>query len=548
MIDISPNFIPEVPAKMKIVLNQINSQMSERVGGITLGGQDSKVSASGQFTLGGISKTAKPGDNLQNLIDELDELGGGTLYLAAGTYTQETALTLYDDIRIIGLGQAATTVDFNNTAANFTATGTSVYTTGTITVASGTAITGSGTSWLANVTAGQHLFLGTRWYLIAAVTGDTTLVLAEGYGDNVTLPSTYRIATPIQGVRIEGATIKNSTGTALAFTDFRKLVTDDVLLLDNNKGFVFTNFGEINAERFNLVSNTSNGGELTNGGLSDWESINPVSNGGHGIVINNVKNMTIFPTSSTSNTSDGYNITTGVNIYLFGEFSGNGGQGVECVSGCDNVTIIPSACSNNTSDGVKLTATSDNCKIELGNITGNGGYGINIAASTCDNTNISASNTFSGNTSGAINDAGVGTNIGDCVGIAITEIKRHVRMKNTSGGQLDAGDLVGTKDVAAGDEVTTYTTTGDGHIFGMVVETIANNAYGRIQTLGKTTLMKVNGDADVNIGSFITFYTTAKIGMTAGVGNSVIAIALEAYTAADSNGVIDAMLIPIRSI
>ena len=446
------------------------------------------------------------------------------------------------------MGQASTVIDFNNTAANFVAAGTSIYTTGTITVASGTSITGSGTSWLANVTAGQHLFLGTRWYLIAAVTSDTALVLAEGYGDNVTLPSTYRIATPIQGVYLEGMTIKNSTGTALAFTDFRKLVIDDVLLLDNNKGFVFTNFGEVNAQRFNIVSNTSNGGELTNGGLSDWESINPVSNGGHGVALNNVKNMTIFPTSSTANTSDGYNITTGVNLYLFGEFSGNGGQGIECVSGCDNVTIIPSACSGNTSDGVKLTATSDNCKIELGNIASNGGYGINIAASSCDNTNISASNTFSGNTSGAINDAGIGTNIGDCVGIAITEMKRHVRMKNTSGGQLDAGDLVGTKDVAAGDEVTTYTTTGDGHIFGMVVETIANNAYGRIQTLGKTTLMKVNGDADVNIGSFITFYTTAKIGMVASAGNSVIAVALEAYTAADSNGVIDAMLIPIRSI
>src|SRR3990167_10052074 len=126
MIDISPNFIPEVPAKMKVVLNQINSQMSERVGGITLGGQDSKVSVSGQFTLGGTSKTANSGDILQDFIDELNELGGGTLYLAAGTYTQETALTLYDDVRIVGLGQASTVIDFNNTAANFVAAGTSI--------------------------------------------------------------------------------------------------------------------------------------------------------------------------------------------------------------------------------------------------------------------------------------------------------------------------------------------------------------------------------------------------------------------------------------
>jgi len=63
---------------------------------------------------------------------------------------------------------------------------------------------------------------------------------------------------------------------------------------------------------------------------------------------------------------------------------------------------------DNTSDGVKLTATSDNNIILAGDAITNGGYGINIAASTCDNNTILRV-FYSGNTSGTLNDAGTGT-------------------------------------------------------------------------------------------------------------------------------------------
>jgi len=121
-------------------------------------------------------------------------------------------------------------------------------------------------------------------------------------------------------------------------------------------------------------------------------------------------------------------------------------------------------------------------------------------------------------------------------------------VKNTSGGDLVAGNLVTLKAVAGGNEITTTTTQGDDLVLGMLAEDIANNGYGMVQTLGKTTLLKVDGTTDIAIGDFIGTFTTAGIGMKCSAGDMAIAIALEAYTTDDSAGVIDALLITPRKI
>ena len=126
--------------------------------------------------------------------------------------------------------------------------------------------------------------------------------------------------------------------------------------------------------------------------------------------------------------------------------------------------------------------------------------------------------------------------------------RTHQRMKNTSGGSLVAGDVVVWKAVANGDEVTTTTTAGDDQVFGMMAEGTANNAYGYVMLEGFTTQLKVNGTTDINIGDFLTTFTTAKIAAKASTGDMVFARALEAYTANDSSGVIDALIIKPRLI
>ena len=133
-------------------------------------------------------------------------------------------------------------------------------------------------------------------------------------------------------------------------------------------------------------------------------------------------------------------------------------------------------------------------------------------------------------------------------GLSVIDEKEYTTMKNTSGGTINAGDIVTFKAVAAGNEVTTTTTASDNLVFGVAAASISSNAYGYIQTSGKTTLLKVNGTTDIAVGDFITTYTTAGIGAKAGAGGLAIAIALEAYTTDNSSGVIDALIIEPRRL
>lgn len=136
-------------------------------------------------------------------------------------------------------------------------------------------------------------------------------------------------------------------------------------------------------------------------------------------------------------------------------------------------------------------------------------------------------------------------NTGDWAGV----IEQHfVQMENTSGGELVEGDAVVLKAVAVGDEVTTTTTAGDSMVFGVVAETIADNAYGYVQTLGKAVAVKADGTDDISIGDLLSTFTTAKISQKAASGEMAFGVALEAYTTNDSNGVLDALLISPRQM
>lgn len=208
--------------------------------------------------------------------------------------------------------------------------------------------------------------------------------------------------------------------------------------------------------------------------------------------------------------------------------------------------------SANSDTGILIESGADSSSI-VGNVVYNCVLGIDNNSSNSDNVAI-VGNTFHSCTTN-LNDSGVATVIQGNPLLPVTLAKDFRYMKNTSGGALAAGDLVVLKAVAAGDEVTTTTTPSDNLIFGMAIEAISNNAYGRIQTLGKTTLLKVDGTTDIAIGDFITHHNAAGIGKKAAVsvagvtvGDLAIAIALEAYTSNDSNGVIDALIITPRRL
>lgn len=354
--------------------------------------------------------TVTSNDELQSAINALEKIGGGILALKSGTYIITEELKGISSIQIIGENKSSTIIDFKSTAAKLSFTGTSIYSTGTITsITSGVNVTGSGTSWLSNLTTDHQFFIAQRWYKIAAITSDTTLILAEGYAGGATFPgASYRAAILKKDIEIKELTFKNSTGNALDLDDCRDIFFEDVSIESNNVGLTADYCSEFVGDGVIIVSSTGNGANLTQCGFTNFTSFSTPSNGGHGVVLNNCRVCTFNRSSSSANTTDGYNITSCSDILLEIEVSSNGGQGIELVSGNDNIVMRSCLASSNTSDGIKLTATSDNCKIVYSDIKLNGGYGINIAAATCDN-NIITANRFSTNTSGAISDSGTAT-------------------------------------------------------------------------------------------------------------------------------------------
>lgn len=354
-----------------------------------------------------------PGEDLQDAINRVEESAGGVIFLREGTYLINKQINLKSSVYLFGETRDGTILDFNNTAGFLNGDGTNVYTTGTITSISsdGATVTGLATNWLTSgiVPLRDHLFINQRWHFIAAITGNTTMILAENYsGPTVSAGSSYRVSTLLRDIRVENITLKNSTGTALDVDDARGFLMENLLFQDNNIGFRFEHSTEIATDKVIAVSQTSDGVQLDNVGFADFESIATEANGGNGVTLTTCRTVPFTTSGSNRNTGDGYNLTGCNDVLLEVQSNRNGGQGIECVSGNDNILIRQALIEGNTSDGIKLTATSDNAKILSARITNNGGWGINIAASTNDNAIIVA-NSFSGNTSGAINNAGTST-------------------------------------------------------------------------------------------------------------------------------------------
>ena len=487
-----------------------------------------------------------PDEDIQAAIDELNNAGDGTVFLKSGTHKRTTNLILYSHITLEGQTADGAIIDFGNNAAGIQIVGSDAYTTGTVTIANGgVTVVGSSTVWTSAM-VGRHILLGSIWYPITVFTDATHITIELPYGQDDLSAATYVIATTIKDCFLRRITIKNSTTQAIKYQYADELEFNNVKTQTSAVGMDGDDASNIGIYEYDGIANTANM-QTTNVHLLEIDPAGGLDTTNDDFVFSGCKDMEISPLFSVNAGGVGFKFTDCSDIGgRTLDAIKSGGIGIEFVSGNARIKFSQLAAKGCAGDGVKLTANTDDCAFTDIISKDNGGWGINIAAATCDN-NVIHNPTISGNTSGAIQDLGTGTEI-QFPGGDSTINKQHRRMKNTSGGALAAGDVVILKSVAAGDEVTTTTTQGDDKVFGMAIETIADNAYGRIQILGKTTALKVDGTTDIAIGDFIGTFTTAKIGMKAAAGDMAIAIALEAYVTNDSLGVIDALLITPRKI
>lgn len=349
-------------------------------------------------------------------IDEVINLPSGIYNFYGGTYNVVGAdLLVPSSTSFFGESPTATRFQFSGEFGIRTQ-GSSVYTTGTVTAASGINITGSGTLWLTNVAIGQSLFLGTKWYLIAAVTSDTTLVLAESYADNLVFPVSYRIATITTDIRFDslGASLSGSTGIAIANT--RRVILNNLQANLNNIGLSFENCSEVASSFVDSFANIQDGIEVVNMGLFDWRSTNADGNGASGFNFINVKTFNLTPCDASANGVNGFTMEQGVGGNISITATGNAQNGIDCSNDCSVNVFSGNTIAGNGGDGIKLS-DSANTKITTLAINDNGGYGVNVSDVGSEDTLIFG-NSFDGNISGPVQDLGTDTLIRSNIGVA----------------------------------------------------------------------------------------------------------------------------------
>ena len=122
--------------------------------------------------------------------------------------------------------------------------------------------------------------------------------------------------------------------------------------------------------------------------------------------------------------------------------------------------------------------------------------------------------------------------------------KITVIMKNGRGsGDIARGEpVILDKDDSTGNAVDLTSSGADALIFGMADELIANGSSGRILVYGWTDALKVNGTDPIVTGDEIVTYAAVGIGKKASADEVSFAVAMEGYSGANSDGVIDAIV------
>lgn len=363
----------------------------------------------GTFSIGGTVITVDDVADIGDSITIINNAGGGTLYLANGTYLLTADIDIPSGVTLRGVSRDAVIIDCNNSYAVKIA-GTNAYSTGTVTINNGdTTLVGSGTTWTSAM-VGRYVLLDGLWYEITAFNSTTSLTIDTYRGNNLA-GSAYVLADTNFVAQIKDVTVTNATGSGIVSQYAMETTIENVYVYDCGTGIdldysIYPQIITVTVEDcgVGLDMNQVDGFYVNFGAFNN-------STTGAGVLMNTANNATFFNSSVNDNTGDGINITSCQQVaFISLDVSGNGGQGIEFVSGNTDNMVSESVINNNASDGIKMTATTDRTSVIGVSITNSGGYGINIAASTCDENYITAP-AFSTNTSGNINDSGTNTTI-----------------------------------------------------------------------------------------------------------------------------------------
>lgn len=497
----------------------------------------------------GRTATVNAGEDIRPALESLKSAGGGTLILMPGVHRPTYNIVLTSNITLQGVGAVDTVIDFQNQPYNITNLVGTLNSVGTISISSGSkTVTGSGTTFLSGTTftpgkTAIHIPTTGQWYYIASISSDTSMTLSDEFnGDALSGYGLFEIGDPTLNIKIKGLTITNNlTSDLVSLRYCHKIeITDCNFIEGASDGIDIILSDEIEVARCKFTDNANVGVYLRSCSLTSVHDCVFINN------LNGVETSGTVDTSIVSCQFQGHNffdieLNSGGNISIDKVFSSNSANGIYIGS--------PESSIHNSiiKDAVTIGLSIDTTNTQV----------IGCQFYYCGDYAIAAYTDYGHVISGCIFDANT-ANIFDLFQKSIVQGNFYLpvphssdilQMNNTSGGALTVGSVVILKSVAAGDEVTTTTTVGDDKVLGVAIETaFSNNTYGMVKTLGKVTSLKVDGTTDIAVGDFLSTYSVAGIAAKASDGDMAFAIALEAYTTNDSNGVIDALIIKPRKI
>lgn len=363
----------------------------------------------GTFILGGSLITVSDIADLQSAIDTLELLGGGTASLVPDTYTATSSFTIPSGVVVDGNGS---TIDFGGGAFQFLIQGTNAYSTGTLAVSFGSAnVVGTGTTWTAAM-VGQSILIGDYWYEILTRTDNTHITISPNFQAPDVSGATYVIATTIDQIVVQNITLTNSSTTLLKFRYVNGFTMDATNYTNAPQAIDGDDSANINFQNGSFIDDCTIGLTYNNVPFTVIESV-LVSNitGGTALDLNGVTNTSMGSLSLQAIIGVGVKFTNCFNLgfinYSIIECTSHG---VECVSGNSAIDLASGYTDTVGGDGIKLTATSDGITLDSQTLKNYTGYGINIAAASCDNTHIGAIE-YGGGGSGTLNDSGTGTKV-----------------------------------------------------------------------------------------------------------------------------------------
>ena len=335
--------------------------------------------------------------DIQAGIDYVNSIGGGVVFIKAGTYNLTDVLTLYSNIELEGEGPGLTILNFTGAAKNIQIVGevrTPILDTYGIPQNSKT-VTGVNSDFLTSVFPGDWMILYTAWYKIASVDSDTELTLEDTYrGPTLILQEDPGIVVFKENVALRNFTVQGANNgnyitssgvysTYAAFLNIENVITRDNesygFCLDYNWqgsckntqgiGNGFSGFQDSNCRGFSYegclaYGNEDDGFMLQTGSavpaaITDCDSI---MNGQHGFNVNFGHKYSLKGCNAYRNQVDGFRLYGGSFVKILGCHSEKNEEvGIDIEGGASPATfsvIVGNTVVNNTVDSIRDNGTN----------------------------------------------------------------------------------------------------------------------------------------------------------------------------------------------